>query len=930
MVNPSSPIRPERDARSARLASRVPSTRIASSLLVCLLARTFVTVCCRTFASAARDFSFVPRFSTVDMAVALRYALRPVVVGQPGGHHDQRGEDNLLRVRVDAAPSGLALALRDTDAFQVDPVDASLRCLPHWLVEGLLSRVARFGATARDKVFATSALSVACLSRIEDALVALGFDFSAALTVGAVVHRLHSFPDPGGQGHAAAFDVAAAGDFFALGALPAPDAANDNVQTQVLQTLTFGDLLVNSGCRLRVFADLCLLVQGRYSHIIRTAPNGHFHRTFSRLLPFAERALAVEGVPADPDPVRVMDMPVKIREYLSTTSLPWQLIVIHVGDRGMVTTDFAAREAVRADAVVPIIARRWDTFVCHFPTLAKIVKDVDAGDALNNIQVLASNFSVQLTNVSSFCALEASITQYAFVLAENTGAGVVAGLRVEERVAAFTRAFSSASSRLGREASSADANVSSVSSISGPSGTTAGPFARGNADALRVWRNDPKYSAYCENMRTSLASEEAPRVLRRAAQQRDFVIFSFMMSHKDPYTDIPLLKSLAPFKMHLSKYISGYMVTPKTSAISLVGHTDGGDSADHAAGLGVDKAVSAARKKWEISKDCLKALREGRIDEIDWFEELVVSIAVADANGDRDRAHFNQLEWPDEVCGDKAAVELIRNRGNDLFVAIGFEDQDDLGFYGLWNEIFSLLDGSPPGTMPGKLIARDLVIPQLDLVSRRIKMALTFDASAAFPTFARPADAFFKDVKNMYHNRDTIALMQAAGLVMSSPAAQKRARDGAPLPPPAGQPDQTGKGKGKGKNAKGKGKGGGAGDGGKNGARGDGKGAAATDTTVTVGKRAGKVTVAGNTMTIIVNAKGTKLKWNLATYDSVLDSLGENKNDFCKSCNALRVPNRLEFCQNANLANHQTATSSAHVTKNPIETVVAALDAALI
>ena len=59
MVNPSSPIRPERDARSARLASRVPSTRIASSLLVCPLALTFATVCCRTFAFAARVFCFV-------------------------------------------------------------------------------------------------------------------------------------------------------------------------------------------------------------------------------------------------------------------------------------------------------------------------------------------------------------------------------------------------------------------------------------------------------------------------------------------------------------------------------------------------------------------------------------------------------------------------------------------------------------------------------------------------------------------------------------------------------------------------------------------------------------------------------------------------------------------------------------------------------
>ena len=96
----------------------------------------------------------------------------------------------------------------------------------------LLARVARFGPTARPKIWAVSSLSVtalsANLSQIEDALVALAFDF-APCSFGTLVKRFNSFVAPTDGPHAASFVVAAGADLFAHGALPAADNNNDTI-----------------------------------------------------------------------------------------------------------------------------------------------------------------------------------------------------------------------------------------------------------------------------------------------------------------------------------------------------------------------------------------------------------------------------------------------------------------------------------------------------------------------------------------------------------------------------------------------------------------------------------------------------------------------------------------------------------------------------
>ena len=151
----------------------------------------------------------------------LRYRLRPTVPAN-GNAHDQRGAECPLRLHGPVG-EGIRLALSNTGLIQDDPDDAGIKCLPHWLVEGLLSRVARLGAPAVGKIWAVTSISVAALSRIEDALVALAFDFSPC-SLGALMQRLDSFVAPTDGPHGASFVVAAGADLFAHAALPPADS----------------------------------------------------------------------------------------------------------------------------------------------------------------------------------------------------------------------------------------------------------------------------------------------------------------------------------------------------------------------------------------------------------------------------------------------------------------------------------------------------------------------------------------------------------------------------------------------------------------------------------------------------------------------------------------------------------------------------------
>ena len=64
-----------------------------------------------------------------------------------GNAHDQRGAECPLRLHGPVG-EGIRFALSTSGLIMDDPDDAGIKCLPHWLVEGLLSRVARLGAPA--------------------------------------------------------------------------------------------------------------------------------------------------------------------------------------------------------------------------------------------------------------------------------------------------------------------------------------------------------------------------------------------------------------------------------------------------------------------------------------------------------------------------------------------------------------------------------------------------------------------------------------------------------------------------------------------------------------------------------------------------------------------------------------------------------------
>ena len=69
----------------------------------------------------------------------LRYRLRPTVPAN-GNAHDQRGAECPLRLHGPVG-EGIRFALSTSGLITDDPDDAGIKCLPHWLVEGLLSRV---------------------------------------------------------------------------------------------------------------------------------------------------------------------------------------------------------------------------------------------------------------------------------------------------------------------------------------------------------------------------------------------------------------------------------------------------------------------------------------------------------------------------------------------------------------------------------------------------------------------------------------------------------------------------------------------------------------------------------------------------------------------------------------------------------------------
>ena len=228
----------------------------------------------------------------------LRYRLRPTVPAN-GNAHDQRGAECPLRLHGPVG-EGIRFALSTSGLITDDPDDAGIKCLPHWLVEGLLSRVARLGPTAVGKIWAVSSLSVTALSRIEDALVALGFDFSPC-SLGALMQRLDSFEAPAGGPHGASFVVAAGADLFVHGALPPADNNNDTIVQKLLRSISLVDFVIGGPNPLRVYGDLAFLLRGRYSEVIRSAPQGHFMRAFTRVIALAEQYSAIDGAPVDPD-----------------------------------------------------------------------------------------------------------------------------------------------------------------------------------------------------------------------------------------------------------------------------------------------------------------------------------------------------------------------------------------------------------------------------------------------------------------------------------------------------------------------------------------------------------------------------------------------------------------------------------------------------
>ena len=853
----------------------------------------------------------------------LRYRLRPTVVAG-GNAHDQRGAECPLRLHGPVG-EGIRLALSRSGLIEDDPDDAGIKCLPHWLVEGLLSRVARLGPTAVGKIWAITSISVNALSKIEDALVALAFDFSPC-SLGALMQRLDSFVAPTDGPHGASFVVAAGADLFAHAALPPADNNNDTIVQKLLRSMALVDLVIGGPNPLRVYGDLAFLLRGRYSDLIRSAPQGHFKRAFARVLALAEQYSAIDGAPVDPDETRVVELPGKFVEFIEVTKVPWQLVDIVIGDVGAVTSDFMVRTAVYANKILPIIQRRWSKFIRHFPTLARVVDGADAHSGFQNMEVLASSFGIATTGVSSFMALETTAAKFAFVLSENTPAGQVSTLAVEQRVSAFVTAFQAASSRSSSAGPSTGggmtSSVSSASSSSSSSSTALGAFSKAHNEGLYAWRNSPAFATIAANVQPALDSCDPSRVLRKMFQQRDLVIWQYLCHLKDASTDIPLFNDVAPYKIHLNEYTSGYIVIPKTSAISLVG------AGGSAAAPGLASGISIARKNWRLDEAALKLFREGKFADIDYYETLVRSLALCDALGDASRCEFAPLAWPDDVCGDKSAVERIRDLGNELFVAFGWKDKDNCGFYGLFNEVLLVLDAAVPGTLPGKMVAENVVMPHLRLAAQRAVLALSQDASCNFPTFSLASDTLFTNVANLRRDAGLITNMALSGVIQlpALPSPAKRERDGSPRadtkPPPKPPKDPKDKkkpGKG-GKDGKGKP----GADGGKNGRR-----PGVTDTTVKIGIKKDKVTFSGNTMQVQIKS-GTTLKWNIATYDKILEKLGEDKDCFCKSCNGLRIPHRLEFCSEPTDPKHRSHDSPAHVTVTPLDDLCDALDAALI
>ena len=841
------------------------------------------------------------------------FALRAV---HGANQHDQRGNDNLVRL-LGPDDVGLKPALIRLGLTRPDPADPATSCVPHWLLEGLLARVAVFDAAARARVWATSSLSCAALGRLHDVLVHSEFDFSV-VTFAELVYRLNSWVRPTDAAELGRLSVAAGADVFAHSALPAA-AQNDDVNTQVLRSMTWGDFVDGTEISTRLYGDLSLLTQGRYSHALRTDNNAYFKRAFARLSRHAERAAAVCEKPDDRDTEdRVDDLPSSICEYVLATSLPWQLVTVAVGVSSFVAQDFAAREAVRASALLPVITRRWPTFILHFPTLQAVVAGTDAAEAISQLQVLGSALTGTISSVAQFMALELAASRLVFVLEENTPDGVVRSLSTAQRVAAFV-----AATRSHTGAATMTTMTSPTPASGGGSSSGHGAFSKGNQQHLLAWRNSAHFNSVAANLQPALDSDDSVRVIRRLFKQRDLVLYQYVMAEKTPVTDVPLLTAIEPHKAALGRCIAQYIVMPKHAPASVLDSASGPDS--------LLDSVSERRRKWRLSDNALKLLREGKFDEIDYYTELVVSLEDCDAGG-QGKSAVPRLSWPDAVCEDKVAVESVRNLGNDLFTAIGFADNDKLGFFGIFNEVYLMLSGATPGTLPGSLMAK-LVKEQLSEAAQRMRTALSHSAAHPFPVFSKPTDVFFAELGQMYNTRALLTAACEAGLVSPTTAAKRPAADADGSAPNKGpRPANKGKGKGAGADGRGKGKGkgnGGRGGGGRNGTRkDDGPKVAATDTSVTIGKRANHVSIDSQHMVIQITPRA-RLKWDIHKMNEIYDSLGEDKATICRPCSALRSAHRLEFCCHATDTNHLTHDAPAHTFVNPLADLVSALDKAL-
>ena len=142
----------------------------------------------------------------------------------------------------------------------------------------------------------------------------------------------------------------------------------------------------------------------------------------------------------------------------------------------------------------------------------------------------------------------------------------------------------------------------------------------------------------CAYVKDAVDANDSVRVLRRVFKQQDLVLLQFVLNDKID-SDIPLLSSIAPHRSALSLAVATVVVMPKTEPTSLL---DAGVAAPvfGSAGLGDNPlldSLSPGRRQFRLHDKALKSLRLGQLDQIDYYKELVVQLAIADANG---KAHL--------------------------------------------------------------------------------------------------------------------------------------------------------------------------------------------------------------------------------------------------------------------------------------------------